>query len=136
MALAYIDSCVVIYALEDDPRFGKAAKGALAELRQQGLQPVISALVRLECLVQPLALGHSERLHRCHGFLQLFESVRIQDSTFELATELRAQHRLRTPDALHLATALGHNCQALVTNDGRLKKASGSLEIRALAPSD
>lgn len=72
---------------------------------------MISALVRLECLVQPMAKADSERLHRTHSFLQLFPV---------LATELRARHRLRTPDALHLATALRHGCTTLITNDLRV----------------
>ena len=133
MALAYLDSCVLIYALEEDPQYGPPARATLAELRQQRLQPVISALVRLECLVQPMAVANSERLHRTHSFLQLFPILAIQDSTFELATELRARHRLRTPDALHLATALSHGGQSLVTNDQRLSQAAGSLDIRTLA---
>lgn len=134
MTLAYLDSCVLIYALDEDPQFGPPARAALAELRQQRLQPVISALVRLECLVQPIAKADSERLHRTHSFLQLFPVLTVQDSTFELATELRARHRLRTPDALHLAAALSHGCQVLITNDHRLSQAAGSLEVRSLTP--
>lgn len=133
MAMVYLDSCVILYALNEDPKFGPPARAALAELRQQHLQPVISALVRLECLVQPMAKADSERLHRTHCFLQLFPVLAIQDSTFELATELRARHRLRTPDALHLATALSHGCQSLITNDQRLSQAAGNLDIRPLA---
>lgn len=134
MGLAYLDSCMIIYALEDDPRFGAAARSALAALKQQRLQPVISALVRLECLVHPMAQKQSEQLHRYHGFLQLFPQLPIQDSTFDLATELRAEHGLRTPDALHLATALSHGCQSLITNDQRFTRATSTLEIRCLQP--
>ena len=132
MAMVYLDSCVLIYALDEDPQFGAPARAALAELRQQHLQPVISALVRLECLVQPMAKADSERLHRTHSFLQLFPVLAIQDSTFELATELRARHRLRTPDALHLATALRHGCTSLITNDRRLSHATDDLTVHCL----
>ena len=91
--------------------------------RRHDLQPVISALVRLECLVQPMAKADSERLHRTHSFLQLFPV---------LATELRARHRLRTPDALHLATALRHGCTSLITNDRRLSHATDDLTVHCL----
>jgi prevent-host-death family protein len=86
-------------------------------------------------LVQPMAIGNSERLHRTHSFLQLFPLLAIEDSTVELATELRGRHRLRTPDALHLATALSHGCQSLITNDRRLSQAAGDLAIRSLTSS-
>ena len=132
MSLAYLDSCVITYVLDEDPRFGPSARATLADLRQQRLQPVISPLVRLECLVRPMALAESERLHRYHSFLQLFPVLTIHDRTFELATELRAGHRLRTPDAIHLATALSHHCHTLITNDQRLNQAAGDLRIRCL----
>jgi len=135
MALAYIDSCVLIYALEDDPRFGTPAIAALSRLKAQHRQPVISPLVRLECLVHPIAQADGGRLHRYHSFLSLFQSLSIRDAAFELATELRAAHRLRTPDALHLAAALQHGCQVLLTNDTRLNKAAGSLEVLTLTGS-
>ncbi len=43
---------------------------------------------------------------------------------FDLATELRAQHGLKTPDALHLAAALRAGCDEFWTNDEHLAKAA------------
>lgn len=43
---------------------------------------------------------------------------------FDLATELRARHGLKTPDALHLAAAIACGCNELWTNDGRLTRAT------------
>ena len=44
---------------------------------------------------------------------------------YRLAAELRAHHRLKTPDALHLATAQSHGCTEIWTNDNRLNSTAG-----------
>ena len=43
------------------------------------------------------------------------------------AAELRARFNLKTPDALHLAAAQCHGCEALWTHDNRLDQASRGL---------
>jgi predicted nucleic acid-binding protein len=43
----------------------------------------------------------------------------------EIASGLRARHRLRTPDALHLATALQQRVDGFVTEDARLPLLEG-----------
>jgi len=40
----------------------------------------------------------------------------------EQAARLRAQYRLRTPDAIHIATAMIAGCDAFLTNDRDLKR--------------
>ena len=39
-----------------------------------------------------------------------------------MAAELRAAYKIKTPDAIHLATAIRDNCDAFLTNDVRLKQ--------------
>ena len=47
---------------------------------------------------------------------------------FDQAAQLRADfNSLKTPDALHLATALHHNCDEFWTNDTRLNSVAPSL---------
>jgi predicted nucleic acid-binding protein len=59
--------------------------------------------------------------------------MNIQNTTFDLATELRARHGLKVPDALHLAAAIEGGCDEFWTNDTRLDKAaSGYLKTVAL----
>jgi len=50
-------------------------------------------------------------------------------AVYDGAAELRARYGLRTPDALHLACAQHHGCQALWTNDDRLARASHGLAV-------
>ncbi len=48
----------------------------------------------------------------------------MTSAVFDLAAELRAHHGLKTPDALHLATAVVGGCEEIWTNDRRLAKAT------------
>jgi predicted nucleic acid-binding protein len=54
-------------------------------------------------------------------------------AVFHQAAELRAQYGLKTPDALHLATARHHGCTALWTNDNRLSKVAGDLVVNIIS---
>ena len=45
------------------------------------------------------------------------------------AAELRARYGLRTPDAIHCATALAARCDGLLTNDKAFLRISAELPI-------
>ena len=63
-----------------------------------------------------------ERYDRTFDALPL---VPLDPPVFRRAARLRASHGLKTPDALHLATALEGGCEALWTNDDHLHRAAG-----------
>ena len=52
---------------------------------------------------------------------------------YQTAAQLRAQHGLKTPDALHLATARHHRCDQFWTNDDRLWKTAQDFARNLLA---
>ena len=51
-----------------------------------------------------------------------------------IAEVAQSRFGLRTPDALHLACAQHHRCEALWTNDDRLASASHGLARNILPP--
>ena len=125
--MIYLDSCLLIYAIEDAGDRGQRARVLINAHEAEGL--VISPLVKLECLVGPLRAGDLVVQQRYeHAFSEL-SSVPMGDSTFTRAAQLRAEHRLTTPDALHLAAALSSGCDALWTNDHRLARAAGAFAV-------
>jgi uncharacterized protein len=118
--LIYLDSCVVIYAVEDAGPLGERVRALLSEREEQGL--VISSLVKLECLVGPKKQQDSLLVRRFEQMFAVLGFVGMEDSTFLRAADLRAVHGLKTPDALHLAAALESGCDALCTNDRRFNR--------------
>lgn len=51
-----------------------------------------------------------------------FALLDVNVAIAERAAGLRAQYRLRTPDALQIAAALVNGCEAFLTNDIGLKR--------------
>jgi predicted nucleic acid-binding protein len=125
VGLIYLDSCLLIYAVERKPLFGERIMALMGGAAEN--QFAISALVKCECLVAPLRREDRvlEKLYR-ETFAR-FISLEMPDAVFLRAAELRARARLKTPDALHLACAQHHRCEALWTNDDRLSEASQGL---------
>lgn len=128
MTRVYWDTCVVIYRVEQHTPWAERITGQLQRI-EGPLALHVSPLVAMECRVGPLKSGHEELLAR---YDQFFRHPRLQwqeldRGVFELATQLRAQHRLKTPDALHLACAVQAGCDQFWTNDGRLAGAASGL---------
>lgn len=130
MGLIYLDACLVIYLVERPPRWGKAVADALAKKRD--VRFTVSPLVKLECLVGPVKRGDSVLQRAYTEVFEAFESLAMPEQIYLQAVQLRARFGLRTPDALHLACAQHHRCEALWTNDDRLAQASHGLARRIL----
>lgn len=123
MRKRYLDSCIVIYYVEQHPDYFAIVD---ARIDAGDSLMTVSDLCRLECLVHPMRAGDTARLTAFNRFFAASD-LRIapcSTAVFDLATELRARHRLKTPDALHLAAAIAAGCEEFWTNDHRLDAAA------------
>jgi uncharacterized protein len=125
VGLIYLDSCLVIYAVEEKKEWSERSRAAIAAMREHGF--AVSPLVKLECLVGPFKHRDQDLESRFLAVFASFETLEISETVYFRASELRARFGLKTPDALHLACAQHHRCEALWTNDNRLDKASRGL---------
>lgn len=133
MSLIYLDSSILIYLIERHPIYASIIEKSLS--RSIGSILATSALVRLEVLTKPMQDGQDEIVALYRQFLDSTRNLSINDASFSIALELRAKHRLKTPDALHLAVALIHHCDAFWTNDNRLAAAAAGLSVNLLGVS-
>ena len=125
--MIYLDSCIMIYAVEDDGKRGNAVRQRLADATDAMVS--VSPLVTLECLVGPLRDNNFGLHDHYLRAIDQFNRLTLGEEHYIRAAELRARHRLKTPDALHLAAAQLHGCDQLWTNDSRLAAASHGLAI-------
>ena len=135
MLRIYLDSCAVIHAIEGIAQL-QASIGAVL-LPPGGETPcvVYTDLTRLECRVKPMAEKDVRLLESYDKFFATpgYEKYALDARAFDLATSIRAESRLKTPDALHLAAAISAGCSQFWTNDTRLvRAASGRIEVIAL----
>src|SRR5438045_4089766 len=121
----YLDSCCIIYAIEGVPQFREAVLKRIAEVEASADGVLLtSRLSRLECRVKPLRDGQKELLISYDAFFDhrpLF-LAEISAGVIERATALRAMHGFKTPDAIHLATAIEERADNFLTGDARLSR--------------
>src|SRR5436309_1245844 len=120
--LIYLDSAIVIYAVENPTGFGPQARARLAAARAAGDELAVSDLTRLECRVHPMGRGDAQLLAEFDAFFAAPDVLRVPITTavFDRATPIRAVHNYKLGDALHLATAVEGGCGVFLTNDHRL----------------
>lgn len=128
----YLDTCCIIYLLEDVPEFSLLMRHYLEKNKEVIL--CVSPLVRLEALVKPLKENAQEIVNDYNDFLATQQWLSINDAIFEQATSLRARHCLKTPDAIHLATAQYYGCDEFWTNDDRLNNSAGNMAVNIFKP--
>ena len=71
-------------------------------------------------MVQPLRLGNTDLAQEYHDILVIRDDYILVEISTDIAISaaaIRARHSLRTPDALHAATAIHAGCDAILTND-------------------
>lgn len=89
---------------------------------------MISELALLELLVKPLNLGQVGLADRYEILLENFPHLSIRPidrAVIRRAAQLRGRYRLRTPDAIHLATAVESGATLFVCNDKGLGPVKG-----------
>jgi predicted nucleic acid-binding protein len=74
---------------------------------------------RLECRVKPLSAGDSVLLSLFDSFFGSteVELAELTAAVVEKATDLRATFNFKTPDALHLASAIVGGATSFLTGD-------------------
>ncbi len=76
----------------------------------------------------PLRQNNQSLITKFRNWFRQVQSISFNKTIFHRAAQLRADFSgLKTPDALHLATAIFYNCDEFWTNDNRLNKINSSL---------
>ena len=87
-----------------------------------------------ELLVQPYRFSDIDRVNKFYALLSTFPHLEWVAPTLNIAdmgARLRAEHHLRTPDALQAATALSRHATGFVSNDTGFRRVAG-LEVIVL----
>ena len=121
-----LDANVVIRLVEGDGATRAPLAARLASSLGVPGSLVTSRLTRLECRCKPLRAGDSVTLAQFEVFfdgveVELFE---VSAEVVERATDLRAWYGLKSPDALHYATAQIAGAAVFLTGDRTLMRCS------------
>ena len=135
--IAFLDASALIYLVDGEAPWAEATQATLHQLAVEApdLPLAVSRLSLLECRVAPLRRRDQACLDR---FEALFSQpdllvVELSPSVVELATQLRANHGLRTPDALQAACCLQLGPDAvMITGDAGFQRVQ-ALQVRLIA---
>jgi predicted nucleic acid-binding protein len=122
--LVYLDSVIIIYAIEGKAPFRSRALTHLANLQSAGHGFAASALSRQECRMKPTRNKDIAVLAEFDRFFAdpALTLLSLSDPVFEMAMQIQALNNFKTVDSLHLATAILGGCDQFLTNDLRLAR--------------
>ncbi len=126
-----LDSNILIYFIEGIPAYQKLTRKIFESIEAGRNEGICSTLSLLEVLVQPYRNKDEERVNQFYGLLTTYPHLNWIDMTLEIAdqgAQLRARYKLKTPDAILLATAIQSEATGFIGNDKRLKKVT-ELEV-------
>ena len=129
-----LDSNILIYLLEAHPQCQDICKKIFTSIESGHNSGVCSTVSLLEILVQPYRNNDDETVNRCYGLLTTYPHlswVELSVGIADLAAQLRARYRLKTPDAIVLATAMDSGATGFIANDAQLKRVA-ELELLVL----
>ncbi len=124
----YVETPTLIYTVEHHPLYGPLLDPFWQAASAGQLIPISSALIITEALVMPLRNGNLplQAAYEAALFSADLQLVPLTQEVLREAARLRAIiPGLRTPDALHAATALLAGCALFLTNDTGFRRVPG-----------
>lgn len=122
--MTFLDANSIIYFVEQTPGWAGKVTARISALRAAHEQLAVSDLVRMECLVDPIAVNDSARQSDFQSFFQdpAVAVLAITAAVCDRAAHIRAKYRFKPLDSLHLAAAVEYGCTRFLTSDAPLQK--------------
>ena len=121
----YLDSCIIIYLVEQPAGFFPAV---VNWLKANPGDLLSNELARMESLVIPVRTGNAALVKDFEDFfrMRVVQLGSLDRPVLDRAVPIRANvPKIKTPDAIHLASAVELGCDVLLTNDPDMKLFTG-----------
>jgi predicted nucleic acid-binding protein len=115
-----LDTSILIYQIEKNPRYFLFSDTVFVWLETSGHSAITSTLSMTELLVPAHRYHDARRLQQYRGLLSTYPRLSWVAPDLEIAdtaARMRAEYGLKTPDAIHAATAIQAKVSAFLTND-------------------
>jgi uncharacterized protein len=124
----YLDACAIIDLVETTSPFHEAVVSRLLRIQSDlSSRLLTSRLSCPECRIHPIRQHDDQLLAIYDSFFSTSRLILVDlsDTVIERATILRANHGFRTPDAIHLASAIECKADTFITGDASLARCPG-----------
>jgi len=131
-----LDSMVFIYHFEENQLYSPLTFSIFESLEKGNFNGITSTLTLLEILVKPKKENNLLLTERYKLLFETFPNLQVKtlnENIADIASTLRANYNIDTPDAVQIATSLEAKADIFITNDETLKKIS---EIKVLLLSE
>jgi predicted nucleic acid-binding protein len=131
-----LDTMVFIYHFEENQIYSPLTFSIFESLEKGNFNAVTSILTLLEILVKPKRENNSILTERYKILFETFPNLQMKildENIADIASSLRANYNINTPDAIQVATSLEAQADIFITNDSSLKKIT---EIKVLLLSE
>jgi predicted nucleic acid-binding protein len=132
----YLDTAPLIYYIEANPNYLAKMQLVIDLIEKKPIEAFSSVITLTEVLNHPLKQGDTKLAQNYRDILlnnENFQLLNVNSKIAEAAAEFRARYKLRSPDAIHIATAIEWSCDAFLTNDKGLTRVT---EIQVLLVED
>ncbi len=140
----HLDTAPIIYFIQENPKYSPILKEVFSKIDQGYVSGISSFITLIELLVNPLELKNyllADRYRYLVMNSSCFTLYPVERMVSEKAAELRAKYsgnttqgfKLKTPDAIQIASAISFGAQLFLTNDDKLKNVK---EIEVLTLDD
>ena len=131
-----LDTMVFIYHFEENQIYSPLTFSIFESLEKGNFNAITSILTLLEILVKPKRENNLILTERYKILLETFPNLQVKtldENIADVASSLRANYNINTPDAIQMATSLEAQADIFITNDTSLKKVT---EIKVLLLSE
>lgn len=114
-----------ILQVEENARYIAAVEAIFRWVEIPGRRAVTSTVTMLELLVRPYRMADLDQVDLFYSLLSTYPNLEWAVTDLNIAdraAELRARKKLRTPDAIQIATAIASGATGYVTNDKVFKR--------------
>jgi len=132
----YLDASAIIYFVEAESPFHAAMLKSVARFGGDPMSRLLTSRIsRLECRVKPLRDSNQALLTKYDAFFRRRRLIvgEVSAAVVEQATDLRARYRFKTPDAIHLASAIEEHTDLFLTGDDDLRRCT-EVKVEVLRP--
>ena len=123
MTYSFFDTNLFIYQWERHPHYLKPVRELRHKMSNAGIGLVTSTMTLGEVMCKPKQAGNEALAQQYKAALQQIATIVSFDvRAAEFYAQIRADHRIKHPDAVQLACAAAHGVELFITNDAELGK--------------
>lgn len=120
-----LDTMIFIYHIEDHPKYAAITEKLFEGIEHGSSLAVTSILTLIELLTKPKREGNLTAVGDYRDLILTFPNLTVMEVNLgisDITSDIRAKYKIRTPDAIQIATAMAGGARDFITNDEGLKK--------------